>query len=1003
MRGRPRGRPPTKRHRHCPEASGATLDTRNAPSSRSYKSPGQVNLVSGLRRVLEMTRDHKDAWLFAEPVNEVVCPGYSTVVKEPMDLSLIAKRVEDGIYTSREEFVKDFKRMVENCAFYNGLQSEVAGKGYCLWMAMLDGMHTVLGSEDPSNLTKLYIPGTISTSKTTSNPIPRTPRSERTTSQDSDNRSDLDEMCAAKNCRVAKRRSVPIQRQRRRKRIMTARGKYDTSDSDELYVPRFVRSSTRSEPLKRHLRSDQGKMRPDSDASDLDRLYVPDDIPIAQTKSKPIQRQSKGEEKQVLKEQDAPIVKRKRGRPPKSVSRSILKPRPPKDPAMEALSSATRKALEDSADLTYDLCRLDGSLETSSDVIGYFPDLKIGGTQSHPSELLSKLCDVEEQSGGYTIAEGTAITSNLNHTEDSPCDKIVDKTDLLEQSANVQPNAENAAQVTELQVAGNETSQIEEPTGSTVCGTGDAKASSDLATDQCSESKESNIIIDQSEVVLAPESPESAAAPDTPRGNDTEQSDGEERRHLAHMSSCLDQLVQLATKADGDEIEDRLGTLDLFPVRCKSVPPLHFKYAERTAGKLLESITSALVISRLQVQEDCKACPECRNSDAGAPEDKGKQTLPAEHLIARPEQIPEVCFKSPGTEATEPRHDSQSSLPDRDKVLNLAQSPNPTSPKQDSVVLPDDSRAHSEEKDKKDKQLPRSPKLPADLQSLENECLYCVDSPKSSFSFSSGYLSEDTALSPMRYHRNSPLPQLSPSRLSPLLPTGASSLQKICELVAEIPVPPKPAIPGRLLSVATAASYERRDRLMLKPSPEQRTQPNCNPVQPTVQPTIPRPIPTQPAAPHPSVLPVPQEPCSFFIPSANPISPFPTAMAFPTGATPTFSNGAATPIFYNLGPAPWNNVMPQIQWSYPSVICQQGGMPSQAYCVPQTVLSRNIFLDAPWLQQRPMQQQQLQPMFQHQLHSLQNGPASLQPASGAGRGPAPNEAWVRAPSHGHQY
>lgn len=43
--------------------------------------------------------------------------------KEPMDLSLIAKRVEDGLYTSREAFVKDFKRMVENCAFYNGLQS----------------------------------------------------------------------------------------------------------------------------------------------------------------------------------------------------------------------------------------------------------------------------------------------------------------------------------------------------------------------------------------------------------------------------------------------------------------------------------------------------------------------------------------------------------------------------------------------------------------------------------------------------------------------------------------------------------------------------------------------------------------------------------------------------------------------------------------------------------------------------------------------------------------
>lgn len=31
--------------------------------------------------VLEITRGHKDAWLFANPVNEVVCPGYFSIVK----------------------------------------------------------------------------------------------------------------------------------------------------------------------------------------------------------------------------------------------------------------------------------------------------------------------------------------------------------------------------------------------------------------------------------------------------------------------------------------------------------------------------------------------------------------------------------------------------------------------------------------------------------------------------------------------------------------------------------------------------------------------------------------------------------------------------------------------------------------------------------------------------------------------------------------------------------
>lgn len=137
---------------------------------------------------------------------------------------------------------------------------------------------------------------------------------------------------------------------------------------------------------------------------------------------------------------------------------------------------------------------------------------------------------------------------------------------------------------------------------------------------------------------------------------------------------------------------------------------------------------------------------------------------------------------------------------------------------------------------------------------------------------------------------------------------------------------------------------------------------------------VPRPIP-------------PHDARSFFIPSANSVPSLTTAAAFP--ASTAFSNGA--PMFYSLSPAPWNDAMSHFQWSYPSLVCQQGGAASRGYYVPQA--APNILLDAPWLR-RPWQQA----VFQ----GFQNGPTSLHPV-GASPGVAPNQVWVGAPSYGHEY
>ncbi|KAI9182545.1 hypothetical protein LWI28_026388 [Acer negundo] len=80
----------------------------------------QKFLTAFMRSLLKSLHDHVDAWPFKEPVDARDVPDYYDIIKDPMDLRTMSKRVEsEQYYVTFEMFVADAKRMFANARTYN--------------------------------------------------------------------------------------------------------------------------------------------------------------------------------------------------------------------------------------------------------------------------------------------------------------------------------------------------------------------------------------------------------------------------------------------------------------------------------------------------------------------------------------------------------------------------------------------------------------------------------------------------------------------------------------------------------------------------------------------------------------------------------------------------------------------------------------------------------------------------------------------------------------------
>ncbi|XP_057628682.1 transcription intermediary factor 1-alpha isoform X3 [Chionomys nivalis] len=108
----------------------------DAPSHNSdkRKTEGLTKLTPidkrKCERLLLFLYCHEMSLAFQDPVPLTV-PDYYKIIKNPMDLSTIKKRLQEDycMYTKPEDFVADFRLIFQNCAEFNEPDSEVANAG----------------------------------------------------------------------------------------------------------------------------------------------------------------------------------------------------------------------------------------------------------------------------------------------------------------------------------------------------------------------------------------------------------------------------------------------------------------------------------------------------------------------------------------------------------------------------------------------------------------------------------------------------------------------------------------------------------------------------------------------------------------------------------------------------------------------------------------------------------------------------------------------------------
>ncbi|XP_074077791.1 LOW QUALITY PROTEIN: bromodomain testis-specific protein [Macrotis lagotis] len=128
------------------------------PEFINAKKTGRLtNQLQYLQKVvLKALWRHSFSWPFQQPVDaaKLKLPDYYSIIKKPMDLSTIKKRLEHKYYVKSSECIEDLKTMFNNCYLYNKpgddivLMAQALEKLFMQKMAQMPSEEQVIGGKE---------------------------------------------------------------------------------------------------------------------------------------------------------------------------------------------------------------------------------------------------------------------------------------------------------------------------------------------------------------------------------------------------------------------------------------------------------------------------------------------------------------------------------------------------------------------------------------------------------------------------------------------------------------------------------------------------------------------------------------------------------------------------------------------------------------------------------------------------------------------------------------
>ncbi|XP_063801411.1 bromodomain-containing protein 7 isoform X2 [Pseudophryne corroboree] len=99
---------------------GADIPAVSVPDSSLAKpEEEQTPLQEALNQLVRQLQRKDSSAFFAFPVTDFIAPGYSMIIKNPMDFSTIKERIRNREYESIEELKENFKQICHNAMIYN--------------------------------------------------------------------------------------------------------------------------------------------------------------------------------------------------------------------------------------------------------------------------------------------------------------------------------------------------------------------------------------------------------------------------------------------------------------------------------------------------------------------------------------------------------------------------------------------------------------------------------------------------------------------------------------------------------------------------------------------------------------------------------------------------------------------------------------------------------------------------------------------------------------------